>query len=78
MTMLEKQSPEESPYQHQEPVKRPPASGGRPQQVYIFGKPMDRTINLLRANAVAGRSCQTTMEVMAIASREAVYDTPPF
>ena len=55
--MLEKQSPEESPYQHRKSAYRAPTSNDRPQQVYIFGRPMDRAIDLFRENGAADCAC---------------------
>ena len=56
--MLQRQSPEEPPYQHQGLAYRTPAPSGGPQQVYIFGEPLGVAINLLREDKTADCSCQ--------------------
>ena len=59
--MLQKQSPGESPYQHQRSAYRAPPSNGRPQQVHISGRPMSRAVNVLRLSGDADCSCQAVV-----------------
>ena len=61
LAMLQRQSPEELPYQHQKLAYRAPPSNGRPQQVDIFGRPMSGAVNLLRWNGTANYSCRVIL-----------------
>ncbi len=56
--VLQRQSLEESPNQHQGLAYRTPAFSGRPQQVYIFGKRLGVAIDLPHETETADCSCQ--------------------
>ena len=60
-TMLQGQSPGELPYQHRKLAHRAPPSSGRPQQVYIFGRPVSGAVDLLHRNGTADCSCQAIL-----------------
>ncbi len=59
--MLQKQSPGELPYQHWKLAYGDPPPHGRPQKVYIFGRPVSGAVNLLRRNGTANCSCQAIL-----------------
>ena len=59
--MLQRQSPGELPYQHQKLVYRALPPNGRPQQVYIFGRPVSGAVDLLRQSGTADYSYQAIL-----------------
>ncbi len=58
VAMLQRQSPGESPYQHQKSACWALASNGGPQQVYILGKPLRMAVDLLLETETVDCSCQ--------------------
>ncbi len=60
-TMLQRQSPGELLYWHRKSVYRAPPSNGRLQQTYIFGRSVNRAVDLLRRNGTTDCSCQAML-----------------